>query len=856
MTNLVSIRDSLKEFFKVFNLKKKNLQAWIYWITPSYLIGIIIGFNYKFSLSLLLIILTIFLLILISYSIHRTKFIKYLVVALFFLIGILVVTLAMNRMLNSILLKFSGEDSDVTLKGTVCSRPMFFKNSVSFFLNAKYLEFEGNNWKVNERTQITLFYKNYKNSANTNYKDSIFLGQGITILGKLNKIEIKDSIKFSWEKYLYNKRIQTKLITNSTKILRTSTPLLSTIRKYITDKAKAIFKKYVNHEYAPFLIGTILGDRSEISPETTDHFTKSGLLHILAISGANMVVIASSIMFISKLIRLSFFKKVLIIIVTILSYTYLVGYEASIIRASIITILTMLALILGRKRDSVALLLTSGLLITLHDPFSIYDIGFQLSFLSVAGILLISPIIDELFNNKSNFLTNTFSITFSVLLAIAPITLYHFKQFSIVSILSNFLALPVSTLIMSLGMICVWLSLLFKKMIYPFLWVLDKATGYLFFISKVSSNIPYGQLYFSKFSIHLVFLYYLFLLFTVSFLTKNNINQKFNKKFIIYLIIFLTVLVFAYQVFLYLPPKNLSLTFFDVGNGDACLVRTPEGINILIDGGPEGKDIVKKLYLRGVKKLDLAILSHPHSDHIGGLIEVLNEIPINSVLMGNLDLSESDKSVIERHNLFLEIINTKQIPLFIVKSKNILRISSNLNLIPIWPEPDDIIYLKENINNQSLVLLLEYENKKILFTGDIEIQAQREILNSCKNLSTNKSDDLSNSSMIKSNSLKDIPINSKVYDNTNNYLLKADILKVPHQGSKDANFYQFLKAVSPKIAIISVGLNNKYNHPSEETINSLKKIKSNILRTDKLGDIDIIVENNYWKILTERYYNY
>lgn len=814
-------------------MKKKNLQAWIYWITPSYLIGIIIGFNYKFSLSLLLIILIIFLLILISYSVYRTKFIKYLIVTLFFLIGILVVTLVINRMSNSILLKFSGEDSDVTLKGTVCSRPMFFKNSMSFFLDVKYLEFEGNKWKVNERTQVTLFYKNHK--------DSIFLGQGITVLGKLNKIEIKDSIKFSWEKYLYNKRIQTKLITNTSKILRTSTPLLSRIRKYITDKAKAIFKKYMNHKYAPFLIGTILGDRSEILPETTDHFTKSGLLHILAISGANMVVIASSIMFISKLIKLSFFKKILIIIVIILSYTYLVGYEASIIRASIITILTMLALILGRKRDSVALLLTSGLLITLHDPFSIYDIGFQLSFLSVAGILLISPIIDELLGNKSNFLTNTFSITFSVLLTIAPITLYHFKRFSIVSILSNFLALPVSTLIMSLGMICAWLSLLFERMIYPFLWVLDKATGYLFFISKVCSNIPYGQLYFSKFSIHFVFLYYLFLLFTVSFLTKNNINKKFNKKFIIYLIIFLTVLVFAYQVFLYLPPKNLSLTFFDVGNGDACLIRTPEGINILIDGGPEGKDIVKKLYLRGVKKLDLVILSHPHSDHIGGLIEVLNEIPINSVLIGNLDLSESDQSTIEKHNLFLEIINTKQIPLFIVKSKNILRISSKLNLIPIWPEPDNIIYLKENINNQSLVLLLEYENKKILFTGDIEIQAQREILNSLKNPSMNKS-----------NSLKDISINNDIYNDINNYLIKADILKVPHQGSKDANFYQFLRAVSPKIAIISVGLNNKYNHPSEETINSLKNINSNILRTDKLGDIDIIVENKNWKILTEK----
>lgn len=827
-------------------MEKKRLQTWIYWITPSYLIGIIVGSNIQVSILLIITTLSILSIILILYSIYKARFIKYLIALLFIIIGILIVNLTLNRMSKSILLKISEDDKNVNVEGVICSRPHFFKNSVSFFLKVRCLGFDRNKWKVNEITQVTLFYKNYKNSVNTNYKDSIFLGQVINTYGRLKKIEGEITKKFTWEKYLYYKKIQTKLIIDSNKILKVSTPLLPKIRKYIVDKAKIVFKRNMDSKHSTFLIGAILGDRTEILPETIDHFTKSGLLHILAISGSNMVILASSIIFLSQFFRFSLIKRVLITMVMIISYTYLVGYEVSVIRASVTTLLTMIALILGRKKDSVALLLTSGLFITFWDPFSIYDTGFQLSFLSVTGIFLISPIIDDFFSSKNNFLIKTFSITSSVLLAIAPITLYHFKQFSIVSILSNFLALPVSSLILGLGTICNWLSIKFENIIYPFLWILDKAIGYLFFISKTCANIPYGQLYLSKFSLSSVIIYYLFLLFILFFFTKTNVNKKIKKKLILSLSILLIIGLFTYQFLISLPPKNLSLTFFDVGNGDACLVRTPEGYNILIDGGPEGNDVIKKLYSKGVRKLDLIILSHPHSDHINGLIEVLNEIPVNLVLSGDFNIPRDDYSLTNKYNSFLEIINNKNIALYQLKSRNILRLSSKLNLIPIWPDPDNIIYLKSNLNNQSLAFLLNYENKKILFTGDIEIEAQIEILNDLKDLYMNNK---INRNLFKNSYIKK---SLMMNNNVNNSLIKADILKVPHQGSKDANFYEFFQSVSPEISVISVGLNNKYGHPSKETINSLKKINSNILRTDEFGDIDIIAENENWKILTER----
>ena len=809
-------------------MDKKKLQVWIYYITPSYISGIIIGENIKISLSSIIIFLSILSIIIIFCSFYDGRFIKYLIIALFLIIGIFIINLTQTEMSQSILLELSEEKSYIKVEGNICSRPHFFKNSVSFFLQVKYIDFNGKRYKLNDRTQITLFHnnKNLNNDLLDNYKklnskddlkDSIFLGNSIAISGRLNKIEREISKGFSWEKYLYHNKIQTKLVADVSKIEDISIHILSRIRKYVVYKAEKLFKERIDSKHSTFLIGAVLGDRSEISPETIEHFTKSGLLHLLAISGQNMVLIASIIIFFYRIFKLSFFKRIFITIIMIVSYTYLVGYEASVLRASITTLLTMLALILGRKKDPFALLSTSALFLTFWDPFSIYDVGFQLSFLSVAGIFLISPIIMKLFNNKKNLLTNTFSITFSVQLAIAPITLYHFKQFSIVSILSNFLALPVSSLILSLGMICVWLSLIFEKMIHPLLWVLDKATGYLFLISEFCSKIPYGQLYYSKFSIYLVVVYFFFMIISLYFLIKTNVEQKVKTKFVLSLIALLILLVFTYQFLLSLPPKNLSITFFNIGNGDACLVRTPEGHDILIDGGPEGKNIVKKLHLKGVKKLNLVILSHPHSDHIGGLIEVLNEIPVNLVLVGSLDLSECDHSLIDKYNSFLEIIRNKNINIKCMKSKDILNISSKLSLFSIWPDPDKISFLKSNLNNQSLVFLLRYANKRILFTGDVEIEAQKEILNDFKKLSIN-----------------------------------ADILKVPHQGSKDANFYPFLKAVLPKISIISVGLHNKHNHPSDEIIKSLKKINCPIFRTDKMGDINLIAINNNWKISTER----
>jgi competence protein ComEC len=808
---------------------RKKLQVWIYYITPSCILGIIVGENIKISLSLIITFISILSIIIIFYSFYDGRFTQYLIIALFLIIGIFVISLTQSEMSQSILLKLSEEKSFVRVEGNICSRPNFFKNSVSFSLQVKYIDFNGKRYKVNDRTQITLFNnlnKNLNNDLLDKYKklnsiddlkDSISLGNRIVISGRLNKIEIEISKGFSWEKYLYHNKIQTNLVTDASKIEDISIPFLSRIRKYVVYKAKKLFKERMNPKYSAFLIGAVLGDRSEILPETIEHFTKSGLLHLLAISGQNMVLISSTIIFFYRIFTLSFFKRIFITIIMIISYTYLVGYEASVLRASITTLLTMFTLILGRKKDSFALLSTSALFLTLWDPFSIYDVGFQLSFLSVAGIFLISPIIMKLFNNKKNLLTNTFSITFSVQLAIAPITLYHFKQFSIVSILSNFLALPVSSLILSLGMICVWLSLIFEKMIYPLLWILDKATAYLFIVSKFCAKIPYGQFYCSKFSIYLVIIYFSFIIISLYFFKRTNVEQKVKNKFLISLIVLLIVVVFTYQFLLSLPPKNLSITFFDVGNGDACLVRTPEGHDILIDGGPEGKNIVKKLHLKGVKKLNLVILSHPHADHIGGLIEVLNEIPVNLVLVGSLDLSDCDHSVIDKYNSFLEIIRSKNINIKCIKPKDILNISSKLSLFTIWPDPDKIFLLKSNLNNQSLVFLLRYANKKILFTGDVEIEAQKEILNDLKNLSIN-----------------------------------ADILKVPHQGSKDANFYPFFKAVSPNISIIPVGLNNKNNHPSDEIIKSLNSINCPILRTDKMGDINLIAKSNNWKISTER----
>lgn len=243
-------------------------------------------------------------------------------------------------------------------------------------------------------------------------------------------------------------------------------------------------------------------------------------------------------------------------------------------------------------------------------------------------------------------------------------------------------------------------------------------------------------------------------------------------------------------------PGGLRFRFVNVGQGDATLIQTPGGKNILIDGGETGSGIVQYLQGLGIQRIDLMIATHPHSDHIGGLAQVLEAFPVAKVVTNG---QPHTTLVYER---FLDGIITAQAEYVEVRRGDIISIDGlNLEVLhPVAPTDSDL-------NENSLVLKFTYGQTTFLLMGDAESRAEASLLSS-------------------------------------GLSLKADILKVGHHGSTSSSTQAFLKAVSPKLAIYSAGVNNQYNHPAPQTIAALASIGATVLGTDQTGTIALTVEQN------------
>lgn len=268
-------------------------------------------------------------------------------------------------------------------------------------------------------------------------------------------------------------------------------------------------------------------------------------------------------------------------------------------------------------------------------------------------------------------------------------------------------------------------------------------------------------------------------------------------KFKYHILIFLSsVLVLAGLAINYIEKPNfLGVYFYDVGEGDSILIETPVQYQILIDGGPT--DAVVQKIGRTLpfydRKIELIILTHPDSDHLRGLIEVLRRYDTDMILTSNI---KCETSICRE---WRRIIEEKKIPVKIAFPEEVISLGENLTMRVLYAFD---IAQSNSDNSGSLVLRLDYGNDSFLFTGDIEE-------------------------------------NTEEFLETSGAALAADVLKVAHHGSKTSTTQKFLEAVNPRIAVISAGKNNRYGHPADEILARLETFSSEILRTDQMGDIRI-----------------
>lgn len=274
----------------------------------------------------------------------------------------------------------------------------------------------------------------------------------------------------------------------------------------------------------------------------------------------------------------------------------------------------------------------------------------------------------------------------------------------------------------------------------------------------------------------------------------------------IYKIIFIIIIISLLVPYYFLEYKNnlLEIHFIDVGQGDGILIKTPNDKVLIIDGGPYddfSKKVSSKLPYRK-RNIDLLVITHAHQDHYLGLINMLENYRVDNIIYSGYDADFSD------YVYLMNLIKEKNINLITAQYGKIISLDENIDLKILYPISQKTE--EKDINNTSVVIKLEFKNFDAIFTGDLTCVGEAEILKKEGNL-------------------------------------KSELLKVGHHGSKGSSCNPFLEKIGPELAIIQVGIDNKFNHPSYDAISRISKFTNIILQTDKLGTISILSNGNeYW----------
>lgn len=543
--------------------------------------------------------------------------------------------------------------------------------------------------------------------------------------------------------------------------------------------------KHMGEENGPILAAMLLGEKSEMDAEVKELYQKTGIGHLLAISGLHISFIGMGLY---KLLRrggLGYLLAGILSLMTVSIYVFMLGFSVSVIRAYIMLILRIGADMAGRHYDMVTAWILSAAVVIGIEPLYLTDAGFWLSYGAIFGILFVLPALGKCF----------FGASLAVNIALFPILLWFYFEFPVYSIFLNMLVVPLMGLLLGLGMLGSFFLLCARPLAQICFYVCDLILHLYELVARIGCELPLARVVFGKPKVWMILLYYgvLFLLIVVK-------GKRMRKVFLWVVLIFTGCLMGIH------PGGNLQVTVLDVGQGDGIFLRGPKGQTYFIDGGSSDVDQVGKyriepfLKSQGVGTLDYVFLSHGDADHCNGMIEMLERKSVG-VRIQNLVLPmgyEKDETL---QNI-AELAYENDVKVFVIKPQEKL-LEGDLTITCLHPKEGDSL----DGNATSMVLDIEYGEFSFLSTGDAEKEGE---------------------------TLLQKRMQGKSYD----------VLKVAHHGSMYSTTEEFLEIVNPKIAIISAGKDNLYGHPHYETLVRLKKIGCRLYETEKNGAITLITDGN------------
>lgn len=697
----------------------------------------------------------------------------------------------------------------VTIYGIVADEPVKTEYGQRFTLNWVYYEKNNKLYKCNEKL---LVYG--KENMNAEFGDKVKMTAELDIAAKARNFGDFDFNKYYQSKNIFMKaypKQMTKLAVDSAGVFR---QLLYSCRQRVK---QAIYKSMPNNE-AAILYGILTGSKSDIDEDVMQVFSKTGLAHILSVSGLHIGFLVLIIGYILKPLKLKDKIKHIITFLMVLFYVLMIGAPVPALRALLMFAVLLGGRIWGKKYDLNASASFSAIILLLYNPLLIHDPSFIISFACIYAIAFLHQPINSSLGFLPSWLRNSLSLSLAVWIGITPVLIHYFNYVSIINILLNVAAVPIAFLITLAGFAGVAVGLALPVLSVFVFSISYYLIALLYFISEKALLLPGTGLSVPALSRYVYVLYYGGVLMLVEDFWKHKL-LSFKRRYKAALAAGVVVII-AINV---LPGRNMRINYLDVGQGDCSVIRTPYHKTIVIDGGGNAAwqsssyDIGKKttvpaLLHLGVWSVDTVIVSHIHDDHIGGILSIIDSFKVGRVILPKSDRYSKGEYASDNYNKLIEKCRVKKIPISYLENGDKIAVGKALTLKVLAPKKPYIRNTDSDVNNNSLVIKLDYKNFDALFTGDIQKEAEQRILE----------------------------------EN-----IKADVLKAAHHGSEYSTTKEFLDLVKPKVSIISVGKNN-YGHPSDEVIERLLQEKSEVYRTDSCGGIMIKTNGQSLNIFTVR----
>ncbi|MBI4294672.1 MAG: DNA internalization-related competence protein ComEC/Rec2 [Chloroflexi bacterium] len=566
----------------------------------------------------------------------------------------------------------------------------------------------------------------------------------------------------------------------------------------------------------------LLGQRSELPPPFEDALYRSGTSHLIAISGMHIAIVTGLCLgFGGWLLGRRRPTYILLALGAAWGYAVLAGMPPSAVRAAIMASLFLLAIYLGRQRSAPTALAFAAAAMVGLKPQVLSDVGFQLSVLAMAGLIFITPRLrSPQPGNIASLALDGLAYSAGPVLATLPLLAYSFHRISTVSLPATLLAMPAmpgliltSAVTAAAGLVWPGLGQAIALVAWPFL-------TYTVKVVELFAALPGSIFGVGRFNGLLVLAY----LGTLTLFLWPKTALKWLKTVVTsvggaiasikprrwYMVPLLVLAVVIWWAALAPSDQRLKVSFLDVGQGDAALIQVA-GRQVLVDGGPDPQRLALELGRRlpfWDRDIDLVVLTHPHDDHIGGLVEVLRRYRVRQVLEPALSYNSVPYAEWQR------LLDEQGTPRRRAETGQHIELGNGAVLMVLHPAGNEAGL---DIDNSSVVLRLEKGAVSFLFTGDIGLDAEARLA-------------------------------------TEPVELGSTVLKVAHHGSNTSTGEPFLAAVRPRLAVISVAADNRFGHPRQEVIDRLRQrlTEDRIYLTSERGSLDFTTDGERLWVKTEK----